>query len=66
MRNDLEQLKRRNDFGIEEKVKEMMYESIKEHNISRNKIMEKTRAQLISAVDEKIESQNASFDEFIT
>ena len=66
MRNDLEQLKRRNDFGIEEKVKEMMYESIKEHNISRNKIMEKTRAQLISAVDEKIESQNASFEEFIT
>ena len=40
LRNEIEQLKRRNDFDIEEKVKAAMYESIKENNISRNKIME--------------------------
>ena len=36
LRNEIEQLK----SLIEEKAKEVMYESIQEHNISRNKIME--------------------------
>ena len=40
LRNEIEQLKRRNDFDIEEKVKAVMYESIQESNISRNKIMD--------------------------
>ena len=66
LRNEIEQLKRRNDFDIEEKVKAVMYESIQESNISRNKIMDQTRTQLIRAVDEKIESASASFDAFIT
>ena len=36
LRNEYEQLSRRNEFDIEEKVRQVMYESIKEHNISRN------------------------------
>ena len=40
LRNEYEQLSRRNEFDIEEKVRQVMYESIKEHNISRNAILE--------------------------
>ena len=63
LRNEYEQLSRRNEFDIEEKVRKVMYESIQEHNISRNKIMDQTKAHLIRAVDEKISQMHTSFDQ---
>ena len=63
LRNEYEQLSRRNDFDIEEKVRKVMYESIQEHNISRNKIMDQTKAQLIRVVDEKIKEMHNSIDQ---
>ena len=54
LRNDYEQLSRRNEFDIEEKVRQVMYESIKEHNISRNQILEQNKVNLIKVIDEKV------------
>ena len=38
-----------------------MYDNIKEHNISRNKIIEQNNANMIRMIDDKIEGM---FDKF--
>ena len=43
-----------------------MYESIKEHNISRNAILEQNKANLIKVVDEKVNYIQGTLEEFQT
>ena len=43
-----------------------MYESIKEHNISRNAILEQNKANLIKVVDQKVSYIEETLEEFQT
>ena len=65
LRNEFEQLKRREANQIEEQVHQSMYEQIKQHNISRNKILEQTKAHIIRVCDQKVEALKDSMEGFI-
>ena len=52
---DHEQVMRRDHLEIQEKVRMEMYDQIKQHNISRNKIMSQTKDHIISVMNAKIE-----------